>query len=193
MSNVNSLRVFATFLLVAYHVIGTGPDGGMQVEAGSGWRIFADAMIDLRMPLFACIAGYAFALRPFEIGDAVGFFRRKFHRLVVPGLVASLIFWIVGNTLFGGSFATGAPLIEILTLSNGHFWFLQALLVIFLCLGLADALLGRAGRCAAACNLHRGDASVGPGPIGRLRPDGVERRRLPVPVLHVRDGDVAPR
>ncbi len=139
--NIDTLRVFATVLLVAYHVIGIRQTGGMGVSDNSGWRFAADLLVDLRMPLFAFIAGCVYALRPLELGNAAGFMLGKTKRLVVPGVIAALIFWGLGNTVFTDSFLSGAPLIGAITLSYGHFWFLQAVLILFLSVGVLDAAL----------------------------------------------------
>ncbi|WP_372613192.1 acyltransferase family protein [Aquicoccus sp.] len=139
--NIDTLRILATVLLVAYHVIGINSDGGMEVADNSGWRFAADLLRDLRMPLFAFIAGAVYALRPLSLDGIAGFTLGKGRRLVVPGVIASLVFWVLGNTVFSGAFSTGAPLIEAIAMSYGHFWFLQALLILFLTVSVLDAAL----------------------------------------------------
>ena len=126
---------------MSYHVIGLGEDGGMKLGYPSVWRFFADALIDVRMPLFAFIAGVVYALRPLMLADASGFFIGKFHRIVVPGVIASVIFWLSCNLIVKGGFAYGADPVATVLLSMGHFWFLQAILLIFLIVGGLDAAL----------------------------------------------------
>lgn len=113
----------------------------MGVVYPSIWRFLGDGLIDLRMPLFAFIAGAIYALRPLTLSDASGFFIGKFHRLVVPGVVASVFFWLVSNLIFQNGFAYGADPVATVLLSTGHFWFLQAILLIFLIVGVLDAAL----------------------------------------------------
>jgi len=139
--NINTLRYFATFLLVSYHVIAPDEGGGMKVGYPSIWRFFADALIDVRMPLFAFIAGVVYALRPVMLADASGFFIGKFHRIVVPGVIASVFFWLLCNLIFKSGFAYGTDPVATVLLSTGHFWFLQAILLIFLIIGGLDAAL----------------------------------------------------
>lgn len=79
--NINTLRYFATFLLVSYHVIGIDEHGGMGLGYPSIWRFAADALIDVRMPIFAFIAGVVYALRPLKISDISGFFGVNFIAL----------------------------------------------------------------------------------------------------------------
>src|SRR6056297_2263731 len=155
--NVDTLRIFATVLLVAYHVIGINSASGMEVADTSGWRFAADLLIDLRMPLFAFIAGCVYALRPLSLAGVLGFTLGKARRLVVPGVIASLSFWVLGNTVFTGAFSTGASLIDAIALSYGHFWFLQAVLILFLTVGVLDATLryrAAAPMLVAACVLY---------------------------------------
>jgi fucose 4-O-acetylase-like acetyltransferase len=156
-NNIATLRIFATALLVAYHVIGIGEGGGMEVSDSSGWRFAADLLVDLRMPLFAFIAGCVYALRPLDFGNAYSFIVGKTKRLVLPGVIAAVIFWVLGNSIFPGAFSTGARLIEAITLSYGHFWFLQAVLILFLTIGVLDTVLryrAAAPMLVAACILQ---------------------------------------
>lgn len=139
--NIDTLRILATFLLVAYHVIGIGAAGGMEVADSSLWRFAADLLVDIRMPLFAFIAGCVYALRPIALGNIGGFIIGKTRRLVIPGIVAALVFWVLGNFFFSGAFSSGAPLYDAVTLSYGHFWFLQAILLLFMTVGILDAAL----------------------------------------------------
>lgn len=142
MTNINTLRMIATILLVTYHVIGVDALSGMKVSDGSAWRTSSDILLDLRMPFFAFIAGAVYAFRPMQLATAHTFMSGKVRRLVVPGLIAAVLFWVLGNTLFTNSFASGKSLLGALFLSYGHFWFLQAILLIFLTIGPLDALLG---------------------------------------------------
>lgn len=102
--NIDTLRILATFLLVAYHVIGIGAAGGMEVADSSLWRFAADLLVDIRMPLFAFIAGCVYALRPIALGNIGGFIIGKTRRLVIPGIVAALVFWVLGNFFFPAPF-----------------------------------------------------------------------------------------
>lgn len=113
----------------------------MAVADSSGWRFAADLLVDLRMPLFAFIAGCVYALRPLELAKTAAFMIGKVKRLVVPGVIAAAIFWVLGNTLVSGAFSSGATLLSAITLSYGHFWFLQAVLILFLTVGVIDAAL----------------------------------------------------
>ncbi len=118
---VATLRVPATMLLISYHVVGPNETAGMALGYPSGWRIFADALIDVRMPLFAAIAGMVYALRPIALDNLAEFASGRIHRLVVPGVVASIAFWIVCNLIIASGFAYGAGFARTVLLSTGHF------------------------------------------------------------------------
>ncbi|QJF53385.1 acyltransferase (plasmid) [Roseobacter ponti] len=166
--NVNTLRYFATALLVAFHVVGASETGGMQVGYPSVWRMFADGLIDVRMPLFAFIAGAVYALRPLLLSDISGFCTGKFYRIVLPGIAASVIFLVICNLVLKNGFAYGADPLSAVLLSMGHFWFLQAILIIFLVVGGLDALL----RYRAAALLFAGAVGL-----------TLVRSALPLPAL----------
>lgn len=140
--NINTLRNFATVLLIAYHVIGIDPEGGMHHGYPSFWRIFADLLVDVRMPLFAFVAGVVYTLRPLSLPLFSKFVTGKFSRLVIPGVLAALVFWTSSNLLLKNGFAYGADPLSALALSMGHFWFLQAIFLIFIVVGTIDAALG---------------------------------------------------
>lgn len=92
--NIETLRVFATILLVSYHVIGPQADGGLGIDYPHPLRIFAQVMDDIRMPMFAMISGWVYAIRP-PSRPALGMFvQGKIRRIILPGLVSSFLFWL---------------------------------------------------------------------------------------------------
>ena len=141
-SNIETLRVFATCLLVAYHTIGV-PNTGLHLDYPHPLRIFADFFVDLRMPLFAFIAGWVYAIRPIGKTSFRDFATGKLRRLYVPGVAAALIYWVVASSIVKDAIGANTPLIEVITLSYAHYWFLQAILIILFCYALFDMLLGQ--------------------------------------------------
>jgi fucose 4-O-acetylase-like acetyltransferase len=145
---IEVMRGIAVLLLVSFHVIGASPGTGLEIDYPHPLRIFADLLIDARMPLFAFIAGYVYALRPVTREAFGGFVQGKIRRLAVPGLVAVAVFVAIAG-LMGNEFALApAELWRPLLLPYAHFWFLQAILVIFLVYGAIDALAGQRGAVA---------------------------------------------
>lgn len=122
---IETTRAIATLLLVAYHVIGAGPHAGLQIDYPSDLRLFADFLLDLRMPLFAMIAGLVFAMKPLSPSGLPHFFAGKVRRLVVPGIVAMLAFEIAGS-LGHTQLDVKSHYLQPFVTGYAHFWFLQS-------------------------------------------------------------------
>ncbi|MDH6677341.1 fucose 4-O-acetylase-like acetyltransferase [Rhodococcus sp. LBL1] len=144
--SVDSLRGLAVILMVAGHVIGSVGSRGMQVPDDSLWRYVYLGLEDIRMPLFTVLSGYVYGLRPVRYRPDFGsLVRGKIRRLLVPMVT-------VGLLLFGMQLVTpgtnSKPEItgvwRIFAFGFEHLWFLQAIFVIFLIVGVCDVfgLLG---------------------------------------------------
>lgn len=143
---IETMRGLAVLLLVGFHVIGASPATGLHLDYPHPLRIFADLLIDLRMPLFAFIAGYVYGLRPIRAGEYTRFVSGKFKRLAVPGSIAMLVFAFIATAGGRDSFAIQAgELWRIFVFPYAHYWFLQAILLIFLVHGLIEILTGNRG------------------------------------------------
>lgn len=140
-SNIETLRLVAVFSLVAYHTIGVSPESGLELAYPHPLRFAADALIDLRMPMFAFISGWIYAQRPVAPDGFGGFFLSKLRRLYIPGVVAALSFWIISTFIVPNSAGQNEPIINIFTLTYVHYWFLHAILLILLGISLVEALL----------------------------------------------------
>lgn len=138
--HVVELRGLACILLVAYHVVGI-PGAGMQVAEGSIYRYATDSFELIRMPLFTFISGLVYALNPARGDRLKTFFAKKLRRLGFPFLVVSTLFYLL-QTHAPGANGTYAPdsMWRIYVFSYAHFWYLQALLLIFTAVALLDAL-----------------------------------------------------
>lgn len=159
---IETTRAIATLLLVAYHVIGAGPGAGLHIDYPSPLRLFADFLLDLRMPLFAMIAGLVFAMRPLSPSGLPRFFRGKLRRLVLPGVVAILAYELAANLGHTQLDVNSHYLLPFLT-GYAHFWFLQSILLIFLIYAPLDSLThGRIAPAAliAACLLSLSQFSL---------------------------------
>lgn len=139
---IDALRGFACLLLVAYHVIGSNPAGGLLLDYPHPLRLFAEALGDLRMPVFAFVSGFVYQYRPATIGGYRQFLKGKTNHLLVPGFVAIVIFqavsWLTGSRFSLPLSAAWQPFVY----SYAHFWYLQAIFVILVIFGLIDAVLG---------------------------------------------------
>ena len=141
-SRIDGVRGLACLLLVLYHVIGSTPDYGLRMDAGHPLRFLADGLSDIRMPLFAFVSGYVYQFNPARRDALAQFISRKTKVLLIPGLVAITVFFLLSN-IVGTSFS--APMSEFwkaLLYPYSHFWFLQAIFLIFLLFASLDSLLG---------------------------------------------------
>lgn len=150
--NVVDLRGLACILLVAYHVVGI-PGAGMQVADGSFYRYATDSFELIRMPLFTFISGLVYALNPSRGDRLRTFFIKKLRRLGFPFLLVSAIFFLLQKSAPGAN-GTHAPdsMWKIYVFPYAHFWYLQALFLIFSLVALLDAarLIERMGGFAVA-------------------------------------------
>jgi len=132
--SIETLRGLALFLMVSGHVIGNVGDMGMRVPDDSGWRHFYYSLEFARMPLFTAISGFIYALRPLpRAAAAAAFIRGKARRLLLPMVFVGTLQYL--------ALAAGAGSREPLPIdgiwriyfySFDHFWFLQAIFLIFL-------------------------------------------------------------
>lgn len=137
--SIETARLLAVFLLVSYHVIGADQNGGLQIGGLHPLRLFADFLADLRMPLFAAVAGYVYALKPVDPSRLGPFLSGKFRRLALPGAVAISTF-MISSAVVGTRFVPVDHWWLNYIMPYVHFWFLQAILVIFVVVCSVDIL-----------------------------------------------------
>jgi len=136
--NIDDLRGLACLLLVAYHVVGV-PGSGMRVDDDSWYRYATSSFELIRMPLFTFISGLVYAYRPASADRLGSFYGKKVRRLLIPFAVVSTLFFLAQSTIPGANaaFMPSSPW-DIYLFSYAHFWYLQALFVIFLLVGVLD-------------------------------------------------------
>jgi peptidoglycan/LPS O-acetylase OafA/YrhL len=130
-----TVRGIACLALVCYHVVGPTSANGMHLPEGSAWRQAMSSLDFLRMPTFALLAGFLYGSRrvsPSNLGQYLG---KKAQRLGLPLLFATL-FTVVARRLVYGDQTN--PL-EAIFSHYQHFWFLQAILLIFVGMAIWDS------------------------------------------------------
>lgn len=137
--SIETARFLAVLMLVGYHVIGVGIEGGLRLPDNHPLRLTGDFLADLRMPLFSCISGFLFGLKPVRPLDLPRFYRGKLRRLALPGAVAITAFMLASD-IAGTRFAIESEWWRPFFTPYAHFWFLQSILVIFFVYGSFDAL-----------------------------------------------------
>jgi len=131
---IDTVRGFACILLVAYHVVGSEPTNGLLIADGP-YRIIADLLAFVRMPLFTFISGYVYAWRPYR-GKLGTFLSGKARRLLIPMFVVGSLF-VLSRSLTPGTNVSREAwyLLHLLhLLPVEHFWFVESLFILFLLL-----------------------------------------------------------
>lgn len=135
---VDTLRGIACVLLVLFHVVGDTPAVGLRISEGHWLQVVNEALAYIRMPLFSFISGYVYGFRPYQ-GNAPGFVKGKVRRLLLPLITVGTIFAIVQAFTPGANSAVDRWwLLHIVPV--GHFWFLEALFIVFLVVILLEHL-----------------------------------------------------
>lgn len=137
--SMETLRGLACVLLVAYHVVGSvALTNGLKLPSEHTLHRVNEALSHLRMPLFTFISGYVYCYRP--LTGAVGrFLRGKLRRLGLPLVVVGTLFALM-QYLTPGTNTSYAPadFWRIYLFPFAHYWYLQALLVIFALFALLE-------------------------------------------------------
>ena len=136
--------------MVALHAAALGPE-----EHGAAAR-FHDAFRFVRMPLFAALSGWVYALRAPSFGSSLDFLGRRARRLLLPLLPLGFatLFVLREPLRLAWPSSLGQALREALG-PRGHIWFVEALFVISVIAFALDRMGGLATsrRWALACLL----------------------------------------
>jgi surface polysaccharide O-acyltransferase-like enzyme len=138
--SIQTLRGLACIFLVAYHTVGSYPDRGLMMGDGTLLRHLADSFVYLRMPLFAFVAGLVYTFRSVSPGQPVGgFVLGKARRLLIPLLVVGTAQYLVSGVAKGMDAEQLAGVLWLPVFPYEHFWFLQAIFLIFVFVALLDS------------------------------------------------------
>lgn len=130
---IDTVRAIACVLLVSYHVIGDAPNVGLRVPEGDILREISDALGLVRMPLFTLLSGIVYAIKPITWDRVGSFIKGKVLRLLLPLVFVGYLFAVVQMSTPGTNETIGTRgLLYLPLLGYAHFWFLQALFIIFL-------------------------------------------------------------
>jgi peptidoglycan/LPS O-acetylase OafA/YrhL len=137
---LQTLRGVACILLVAFHTVGNHPTSGLHVADDSGYRFFANLFQYIRMPLFTFLSGFVYAYRPVLPGGVPDLARRKLTRLVLPLICVATLYFAA--TSFAPPDSNGVIPLEqmwrIYVFPYVHYWFLQAIILIFALVAVLD-------------------------------------------------------
>jgi fucose 4-O-acetylase-like acetyltransferase len=155
-AGIEALRGLAIVLVVAAHA--GEPDGSRAVAD------LHSALSFVRMPLFAAVAGFVYALRPLAAGGVGTFLRGKARRLLLPMFSLSLLQFFLKITPPFVELPTMAALLRLAWRPNGHLWFLPALFLTLVVVALLDrrGLLATPARWLAASVLALASQTLAP-------------------------------
>ena len=128
-SYVDTARGIFCILLVLYHVVVFDAPEGLNLKGTSIWHVIVDALIYVRMPLFAFVSGYVYGGRPILSGGKQ-FVLGKMRRLLLPMLVANTGFVLILVHGVHGKVWNWNDLLLIVS-PYYNYWFLEALFIIF--------------------------------------------------------------
>lgn len=137
---IETVRAIAVLLLVSFHVIGGAEGRGLGVVYPHPLRYYADLLVDLRMPLFAFVAGVVYGLKPVQPENLGTFLVGKLRRLALPGITAITIFMLMARAMDSSDWRVLVHPWDAYVRHYAIFWFLQAMLVIFVVYGTLDVL-----------------------------------------------------
>lgn len=133
-SNIETLRGMVVILVVVGHVIGSSPDGGMQLDYSSRLRYIYLWINYIQMPLFTAIAGWVYALRPvYDKELAPSFIRKKAIRLLVPLASVATLYFLVQYFVPGTNQKSELTDIwRIYVFPYTLYWYLPSLFLMFM-------------------------------------------------------------
>ncbi|MDL2221173.1 acyltransferase [Parabacteroides sp. OttesenSCG-928-N08] len=137
--HIETLRGLSILLIVMGHVIGSTPEGGMQIDYPSPWRYFYLCSIFIRLPLITAIAGWVYALKPVTAERAGAFVKNKFYRLLIPMFVVAALYYIMQIIIPGTNKSESISEIwRLFLFPYTYFWYLFSLFVIMLFILVID-------------------------------------------------------
>jgi len=139
--SIETLRGLAIILMVAGHVIGDKPTNGLRVGDDSEFRHFYYSLQFFRLPLFTVISGWVYTLRPVIAGKSLTFLRGKARRILFPMAAVGTLEFLMRVVVPGTN--TKVALSEIWRIylfPFDHFWFLQAIFLVFVTVTLGERL-----------------------------------------------------
>jgi len=136
-TGIQSLRGLACLLVVYFHVVGSETTG-LKLELDNGYRLIADFLIYLRMPLFTFLSGFVYYNYRFN-GDFSKYFKGKARRILIPMFVVGSLFAMIQSLVSSSNGGlSGYEWYEIYFYPFAHFWFLQSIFTIFLIVAMID-------------------------------------------------------
>jgi peptidoglycan/LPS O-acetylase OafA/YrhL len=132
--SIQTLRGIAVILLVTFHV-----SGGLRVDPHSAFNYFDLGLADIRMPLFALLSGYVYAMVPVaQWQDYPQLMMGKSRRLLLPLLTVGSAHYLMKCDAPGLSRCDGLVFWRLFVFRFEYLWFLQSIFIVFVVVGILD-------------------------------------------------------
>lgn len=137
--SIEMLRGIAILLVVAGHVIGSTPEGGMKIDFPSPFRYLYLWIDYIQMPLFTAIAGWVYSLRPIDRPYISLFCRKKVMRLLLPMATVGTLYFLM-QYFMPGTNQKGvlSGIWHIYMFPYTIYWYLPSLFLIFVAIAIID-------------------------------------------------------
>jgi acyl-CoA synthetase (AMP-forming)/AMP-acid ligase II/surface polysaccharide O-acyltransferase-like enzyme len=136
LTKIDTVRGFACLLIVSFHFVGLTPDDGMKLPMDSWWHYFMDSFMMLRLPLFTALAGYLYGALPADRDGYPAFVLRKCQQLLVPMIFATIVYIVLRRINDGRE----EDILWAFLGGYRHLWYLETLVLLFMMIGLVDAI-----------------------------------------------------
>ena len=138
-ASIETLRGIAIVLVVAFHAIDVHL---ARLEPGSAYALLPHLSFSLayvRMPLFTVISGFVYSIRPVRRERTRAFLIGKARRILLPFFSVATLQYVLQASLPGVHHPVPLSGIwRIYLFGFSHFWFLQAIALVFLLVALLD-------------------------------------------------------
>jgi acyl-CoA synthetase (AMP-forming)/AMP-acid ligase II len=121
-------RAICAILVVFAHVIGDTPLNGLKVPQDSSLRIFNEFSNYFKMPLFAFISGWSFALLNTAFMRPKDFMSSTLKTLVIPASLTMAVFAGLTSQIGPRDRYIHLELEQVFLYPYEHFWFIQTLI-----------------------------------------------------------------
>jgi len=127
--SIESLRGLAIILVLGLHISNDAPLQPVQEL----YSYIAYTFQNVRIPLFTVISGYLYSMRPAEKGAVFVFLQGKARRIILPFFVVATAEYFATSLTPGVNNPTSIHEIwRIFIFPYEHYWFLQAIFVVFI-------------------------------------------------------------
>jgi peptidoglycan/LPS O-acetylase OafA/YrhL len=136
------MRAFAILGVVAIHT-GSYSESIAGPSMIPGVTDYLEHLADFAVPLFFIISGFILAMKPLEPGDRGKFYRRRLMTVVPPYLFFSAVYLAYNYWVMGQTDLVQAAWSYLLFDTVGVFWFLGAMIQMYLLFPFLSAWLDR--------------------------------------------------